>query len=206
MSPLESMWTLITLRPLTLLLLLLLLQPLQLKILHKYVPLSAEEIEQFEDYLEEMRSTGPTLPTPKDVFKRRTIIDPERPLTDSNYCTDEIKMKNVHNRFRCVKEHFFLQISFEELQDICNNLFVSCKNGVKRCHRSRQSIKGVYCNLIEGVVMTDCVYESSYRQGQVLMTCRWQNDIQEVIPAYINDIMEMNDTIKEKHVLHGYFQ
>ena len=54
--------------------------------------------------------------------------------------------------------------------------------------------------------MTDCVYESSYRQGQVLMTCRWQNDIQEVIPAYINDIMEMNDTIKEKHVLHGYFQ
>ncbi|XP_077626441.1 inactive ribonuclease-like protein 9 [Crocuta crocuta] len=198
------MWTLIALRPLSLLLLLL-LQPLQLKILIQYAPMSEEEVEHFEDYLEEMYSTGPTLPPTKDVFKSRTIIYSRRPLTDSNYCTDEIKTKNVHNRFRCVKEHFFLQTSFEELQDICNNLFVSCKNGVKRCHRSKRLIKGVYCNLTRGVVMTDCVYESSYRQGYVLMTCRWQDDIQEIIPAYINDIIETSDVIKEKPVLQGYF-
>uniref|UniRef100_A0A673T052 Inactive ribonuclease-like protein 9 n=1 Tax=Suricata suricatta TaxID=37032 RepID=A0A673T052_SURSU len=175
------MQTPLTLRPFApLLLLLLLLQPLQLKFLHQNGRMSEEKAELFEDYLEELDSTGPTLPPTKDVFKSHTIIDPERPLTDYYYCTDEVKMKNVHNRFHCVKEHFFLLASFEELQEACYNLFVPCKNGVKKCHRSRQSIKGVYCNLISGTRMPNCVYASSYRQGYVLLTCRWQNDIQEM--------------------------
>ncbi|XP_027975246.1 inactive ribonuclease-like protein 9 [Eumetopias jubatus] len=196
--------TLITSRPLALLLLL--LQPLQFKILRVGLDKSEEEIEQFEDYLEELHSSGPAKPLTKEAFQRRTIIDPERPLIDPDYCTDEMKMKNVHDKFRCVREHFFLQIAYEDLQKICKNLFVPCKNGVKKCHRSRQLVEGVYCNLTRGARMSDCEYESSYRKGHVLITCRWQDDIQEIIPAYVNDIMVLHTDVKGNSLFHNEAQ
>ncbi|XP_008681902.1 inactive ribonuclease-like protein 9 [Ursus americanus] len=188
-------------RPLALLLLL--LQPLQFEFLRIHLGKSEEETEEFEDYLEELLKLGPARPLTKDAFRRRTIIDPARPLTDPEYCTAEMKMKNVHDKFRCVREHFFLQVVYEELQKLCKNIFVPCKNGVKKCHRSRQLIEGVYCNLTRGARMSDCEYKSSYRQGYVLITCRWQDDIQEIIPAYVNDIMTLDKHVKDGSIFYS---
>lgn len=100
--------------------------------------------------------------------------------------------KNVHNRFYCKKEHFFLQVAYKELQKACHNIFVACKNGVKKCHRNKKLIEGVYCNLTDGIMMSDCEYKSVYKKGDALVTCRWQNDIQEIIPDNVNDILEIS--------------
>lgn len=172
--------------------LLLLQQPRQLQGTHLFYDYADAKEEEFEDYLEELDSTGPTKPPIKTSFQRHTIISPGGPLTDPSYCDDEIKMKNVHNRFHCVKEHFFILISYKKLQQACYNLFVQCKNGVKKCHRSKQYIEAVYCNLMEGSLMSDCVYTSAYLQGFALITCRWQNDIKEIVPVHVNGIMVIN--------------
>ncbi|CAK7305709.1 Inactive ribonuclease-like protein 9 [Vulpes lagopus] len=189
------MWTLLTMQPLALLLLLM-MQPLQFIILKNFGDFTDEKLEEFEDYLGDIHSPGPAKPPTKDTFLRRIIIDPGRPLTDSAYCTEEIKMKNVHDNFSCVREHFFLQIAYEDLQKTCKNLNVPCKNGVKKCHRSKEVIEGVYCNLTRGAKMTDCEYDSFYRQGYVLITCRWQNNIQEIVPVYVDDIMALDNDVK----------
>ena len=44
--------------------------------------------------------------------------------------------------------------------------------------------------------MTDCEYDSFYRQGYVLITCRWQNNIQEIVPVYVDDIMALDNDVK----------
>ena len=51
--------------------------------------------------------------------------------------------------------------------------------------------------------MSDCEYESSYRQGYVLIICRWQNDIQEIIPAYVNDIMTLDKHVKGGNIFYS---
>ncbi|XP_058396373.1 inactive ribonuclease-like protein 9 [Diceros bicornis minor] len=185
------MRTLITTQLLSLLLLL--LQPPQFQRAFKYYDLSDTEAEEFEDYLEELFATGPTKPPTKEDFQKTVIIQPGRPLSDPEYCNDEMKMKNVHNRLYCRKEHFFLQVAYEKVQKICHNIYVPCKNGVKKCHRSKKLIEGVYCNLTAGVKMSYCEYESFYRQGYALITCRWQNDIQEIIPDHVNDLQVISD-------------
>lgn len=77
----------------TLALLLLLQQPLQFKSWRFQLEESEEDIEWFEGYLVEMHSSGPPRPLTKEAFQRQMIIDPEKPLTDSKYGTDGMKMK-----------------------------------------------------------------------------------------------------------------
>nr|CDG32098.1 TPA: ribonuclease A K1 [Vicugna pacos] len=183
------MWTRIRAQPL--LLLFLLLKPLQFQWIND-PQFPADKLEEFEDYLEYLFGTGPTRPPTKETFKSRVIVDRERPLYDPDYCTEEIKMKNVHKKLLCVKEHFFLQTTYEDMQQICLDMFVPCKNGVKRCHRSKQLVKGVHCVLQSGYRMPECVYESSYTAGNVLLTCEWQNDIDDLFPANVNDIEKIS--------------
>lgn len=187
------MGTLLTMQPLPLLLLLLQPFPFQFVKLRKYLDFSPAEREAFEDYLAELFSTGPTKPPTKELFQKDVIIDYERPLSESNYCREEVKRKNIQNRLHCKKEHFFLGVEYEELQQMCKQRFVACRNGVKRCHRSEKLIEGVYCNLTDGVMMPDCQYQSVYKKGYVLITCRWQDDIRQIIPSHVNDILEIRD-------------
>ncbi|XP_019487898.1 PREDICTED: inactive ribonuclease-like protein 9 [Hipposideros armiger] len=184
------MGTLLTMQPLPLLLLLLQPFPFQFLMLREYLDSSTDWDEEFEDYLAELYSTGPTKPPTKETFQKHVIVDSDRSLSDSWYCYGEIRMKNIQNRLHCKKEHFFLQVKYEELQNLCNQRFVPCKNGVKKCHRSQKVIEGVYCNLTAGTRMPDCEYESFHKKGHVLITCRWQDDIQQIIPVHVNSILE----------------
>uniref|UniRef100_A0A8C3W5E9 Inactive ribonuclease-like protein 9 n=1 Tax=Catagonus wagneri TaxID=51154 RepID=A0A8C3W5E9_9CETA len=180
----ENMWTLINTQPL--LLLFLLLRPLLCR-KTDYSDILDENEEDFEDYLEELFAVGPTKPPTKELFKSRVLISDDRPLTDTYYCTDEIKMKNVHNRLFCVKEHFFLVASYESIREFCFNSFVPCKNNVRKCHRSKKVIEAVRCLLVQGTRMPACEYTSTYKKGFVLLTCQWENEIGDIIPNHVNE-------------------
>ncbi|XP_020954978.1 inactive ribonuclease-like protein 9 isoform X1 [Sus scrofa] len=183
----ENMWTLINTQPL--LLLFLLLRPLLFLKTDDYAISGAKE-EEFYDYMEELYAVGPTKPPTRESFKKRVLVSSDgKPLADKDYCNEEMKMKNVHNRFFCVKEHFFLQASYESIRHICYNLFVPCRNNVRKCHRGREIIKAVHCLLISGITMPTCMYKSTYKEGLVLLTCQWENEIGDIIPNHVNDII-----------------
>ena len=181
-----NMGALINMQPLFLLFLL--LKPLQFVRIND-PSLSDERREELEDYLEDLYATGPTKPPTKEAFKTHVIINSEMPLTDQDYCNQEMKMKRVHNRLYCVKQHFFLQASYNDIQEICHNIFVQCTNGVRKCHRSQQIISGVHCALKSGTMMPFCEYTSSYREGWVLITCQWDDVVGEIIPVSVIDIV-----------------
>nr|Q7YRG9.1 RecName: Full=Inactive ribonuclease-like protein 9; Flags: Precursor [Saimiri boliviensis boliviensis]AAQ01507.1 LOC122650 [Saimiri boliviensis] len=187
------MRTLITTHSLLLFLLLLqLLQPLQFQDMYYedfYFPVSRTE-EDFEDFLVEFQSTGPTRPPTKEKVKRRILVNPGMPLGDSGYCNYQIMRKNVYYKYSCVTEHYFLLMQYDELEKTCYNRFVPCKNGIRKCNRSKKLVEGVYCYLTEASNLPMCQYESFYRRGYVLITCTWQNEIQKLIPYTINDIVE----------------
>ena len=67
-------------------------------------------------------------------------------------------MECVHNRLYCVKEHFFLQASHEDIQLICHNTFVQCSSGIRKCHKSWNVIARVHCVLTSGIMMSFCEY------------------------------------------------
>uniref|UniRef100_A0A2I3GGQ2 Inactive ribonuclease-like protein 9 n=2 Tax=Nomascus leucogenys TaxID=61853 RepID=A0A2I3GGQ2_NOMLE len=191
MSTGKMMRTLITTHPLPLLLLLQqLLQPVQFQEVDTDFDFPEDKKEEFEEYLEQFFSTGPTRPPTKEKVKRRVLIEPGMPLDHIDYCNSEIMRKNVYYKHRCVAEHYFLLMQYDELQNICYNRFVPCKNGIRKCNRSKGLVEGVYCNLTEAFEIPACKYESFYRKGYVLITCAWQNELQKLIPHTINDLVE----------------
>ncbi|XP_053451497.1 inactive ribonuclease-like protein 9 [Nycticebus coucang] len=171
--------------------LLLLLQPLQLQGRNHYFFANENVSTEVLDYFDEISGTGPTRPPTKNKFLQMVLADPDRPLWDRDYCNGEMTFRNVHNRFMCITEHFFLQMLYEELLEICTHPVVPCKNGIQRCRRGNKIIQGVYCTLLEGLRMPECVYQSSYRRGIVLITCRWKNETEQFIPDGINDIVPL---------------
>uniref|UniRef100_A0A8D2CKT7 Inactive ribonuclease-like protein 9 n=1 Tax=Sciurus vulgaris TaxID=55149 RepID=A0A8D2CKT7_SCIVU len=187
--------TLVTKHPLPLLLLLQLLQPLHF--CQRYHGISEQDIDEYEEMREEFFGTGPPRPFTKKKFERFYIIEPGRPFHESNYCRDVIMEKNVHFRLKCVTEHYFVLSNFTQMQKICSSVFVPCKNGVRKCNRSKNIIHGVYCKFTGGTIMPDCNYITYERQGFVLVTCRWQNDIQQLIPNSINDIVSPSSELTE---------
>ena len=172
----ENMGTLINKQ--LLFLLFLLLKPLKFELM---IDGSLTD-KEFEEHLD---GTSPTRAPTKELFKAHVIIDRKRPLRDPTYCSDEMKIKNVHRRLYCVKEHFFLQASYEDIEKICHNTFMSCGEEVGTCYTSHKKIKAVHCVLTSGIKMPDCEYTSSYEKGWVFITCRWQNDIREIIPESV---------------------
>lgn len=188
-----NMGTLLTMQPLLLLLLLLQPFPFQSLKLQKYLRFEPSDNEEFEDYAAELYSTGPTKPPTKELFLKDVIVDYERPLSESTYCYEVFNLRNIRNRSHCKKEHFFLAVEYDKLQEMCRQRFVACRNGVKRCHRSHKIIEGVYCSLTYGVKVPNCYYKSVYKKGYVLITCRWQDDIRQIIPSHVNDILEIHD-------------
>ncbi|KAM5340258.1 inactive ribonuclease-like protein 9 [Glossophaga mutica] len=182
---------LLTTQSLPLLLLLLQLLPLQVLMQGKYFGFPDHLAEEFNDYVDELYSTGPTQPPTKDIFQKHVIIPPLFPLYREYDCSVEMRYRNVHNRFYCRKEHFFLPVTYEELQKTCSSKFVACRNGVRRCHKTKKIIEGLHCKLTSGIRMSGCSYNTIVKKGYALITCRWQDDIGEIIPEYVNDILEI---------------
>ncbi|XP_007949416.1 inactive ribonuclease-like protein 9 [Orycteropus afer afer] len=144
--------------------------------------------EDFEYYFGDFFGTGATIEPSKENFKLRMIVIPERSIFDDSFCSDAIMFKNIHNKFHCVEEHYFLQEPYEEIKKICSYSFTNCKNGIRKCNRSKKVMDGLYCKLETGTRIPDCRYQSFYRRGLALITCKWQNKIGELVPFSVEDI------------------
>nr|XP_040131852.1 inactive ribonuclease-like protein 9 [Ictidomys tridecemlineatus] len=179
--------TLVTKHPVLLLLLVQLLQPLIPD--REYLRVSRENRDEYDEILAGFYGKGPTRSYTKEKFEKFSIIAPGRPLSDSSYCDDIIKERNVQHRLNCMTEHYFVIMEYSEMQTLCYSKYAPCKNGVKKCNRSRRLVDGLYCKLTGEAKLPDCKYESVERRGYVLFTCRWQDDIKKLVPKKINDIM-----------------
>lgn len=160
-----------------------------------------ESNERFEDYRDGVYSTGPTRPPTKESFQKHVAFEYYPSNSWYMHCTAEMKYRNIFGKnLKCRKEHFFLDIAYEELQKTCYNMYEACKNGVRKCHKTKKVIEGVYCELEEGIRMPACIYKTTYKKGYALITCRWQDDIGEIIPDFVNNILEISG--KQKSVSH----
>ncbi|XP_045143676.1 inactive ribonuclease-like protein 9 [Echinops telfairi] len=168
--------------------LLLLLFPVQLD--GEYIPRTPFQLdEEFVDILEEFYGTGATSEPTKERFEEKSMIEPlDRFIYLKGYCDYEIKYKKVHKKLGCVKEHYFLQEKYEDIRQMCYYSFVRCKNGIRKCHRSKKFMFAVYCKLISGTRLPECYYEGISMRGLALITCKWQNEIGELIPFSIDSI------------------
>ncbi|XP_004584945.3 inactive ribonuclease-like protein 9 [Ochotona princeps] len=180
---------LISIHPLSLLLLQL-AQPSQPEERSHY-HVEPDEMYNYDEAVEEFFGNGPTRPPIREKFIRTFLIGSERPLYDSLFCTDSILLKNVHHKSRCMAEHYFILMPYNEVKKICYTRFVECKDGIKKCNRSRVPIEGVYCKLTEGTNMPECQYDSFYKKGLAVIICKWANAFEELIPVTVNDIKEL---------------
>ncbi|XP_021059892.1 inactive ribonuclease-like protein 9 [Mus pahari] len=169
-------------QPLPLLLLLLLLPP---KLQGNYWDYREYELDpEFYDLLREYESTGPTKPpTVKRIIEMITVGD--QPLHEDNYCNTELKIKQIHYKGRCYKEHYIAGVPYGELTKACHGKRVKCKNGVKFCRRSMHLIEGVRCVLEEGQRMSNCTYKTILMTGYPVVTCQWDEEIKDFIPNHI---------------------
>ncbi|XP_050999318.1 inactive ribonuclease-like protein 9 [Acomys russatus] len=171
-------------------LLLLLLLPLPPKLQGDYWDFNEYEVDpELRDYLRELESTGPTRPPSRERIVERIIADTERPLGDEEYCNYEMKFKQIHYKLLCYPEHYFLAATVSQLQNACRGKRVPCKNGALFCRRSMSVLDGVRCVLESGEKIAQCTYKSIFTRGYAVITCHWDDDIEEFIPDSVLDIL-----------------
>ncbi|CAH6778991.1 inactive ribonuclease-like protein 9 [Phodopus roborovskii] len=182
------MTSLVTKYPWPLPLLLLLLLPLKLQ--GDYWDYSEYELNpELRDYLRELYSTGPTKPPTKERIREKIIAEPERPFNGDDYCDNELKLKNIHNKLLCYPEHYFVSVPYEVLKNACHSRQVKCMNGTGFCRRSMNLMNGVQCTLVSGKRMPHCSYRSIFMTGYAVVTCQWDDDSKDFIPNNILEIL-----------------
>lgn len=150
-----------------------------------------DEMYNYDEAVREFFGSGPTKPPVREKFINDFLIGSERPLYDSLFCTDTILLKSVHHKSRCMAEHYFIVMPYNEVEKICYTRFAECKDGIKKCNRGRELIEGVYCKLTKGTKMPECQYDSFYKKGLAVITCKWANIFEELIPVTVNEIKEL---------------
>lgn len=169
--------------------LLLLLPPPTLMLHENYWDYREYELDpELRDFLREYESTGPTKPpTVKRIIEKMIVGD--RPLDTNEYCSYELKTKQVHYKGRCYPEHYIVGVSFGELTKACSGEKVQCKNSRKICRRSMYLVEGVHCVLESGERMANCSYKTVFMTGYPVVTCQWDEDLQIFIPNHIYDMV-----------------
>ncbi|XP_075388351.1 inactive ribonuclease-like protein 9 [Tenrec ecaudatus] len=148
--------------------------------------------EDFIDILEDFYGTGATSEPTKERFEEKSMVTPlDKFIVPTGYCDYEIKYKNVHQKkLGCVNEHYFFQEKYEDIKQMCHYSFVRCKNGIRKCHRSKKLMHVMYCKLIRGIRLPECYYQDFGMFGLAFITCKWQDDIGELIPFSIDGVLE----------------
>ncbi|XP_034354591.1 ribonuclease pancreatic-like [Arvicanthis niloticus] len=103
-------------------------------------------------------------------FKRQHM-DPEGSSSSSpTYCNQMMKSREM-TKGTCKPVNTFVHESLEDVQAVCSQENVTCKNGRSNCYKSRATIQITDCRLKGNSKYPNCDYKTSRVQKHIIVAC-----------------------------------
>lgn len=101
---------------------------------------------------------------------RRQHMDSDNSRSDPNYCNQMMRSRGMTKEF-CKPVNTFIHESAVDVQAVCLQGNVTCKNGQPNCHRSSSSMNVTDCRLTSGSKHPECVYQTSQKKRHIIVAC-----------------------------------
>nr|AHI58743.1 pancreatic ribonuclease [Enhydra lutris] len=97
-------------------------------------------------------------------------MDPDTSTVTSSYCNEMMKHRNRTVGF-CKPVITFIHQPLPDVQVICFQGNVRCKNGQSNCHQSSSKMRITDCRLKKGSKYPKCDYKTQQLQKSIIVAC-----------------------------------
>lgn len=86
------------------------------------------------------------------------------------YCNEMMRRRNM-TKGHCKPVNTFVQESLVDVQAVCTQENVTCKNGQTNCYQSRSNMHIIDCRLTRGSKYPNCAYQTSQKERHIVVAC-----------------------------------
>nr|Q9WTT5.1 RecName: Full=Ribonuclease pancreatic; AltName: Full=RNase 1; AltName: Full=RNase A; Flags: Precursor [Acomys cahirinus]CAB41464.1 pancreatic ribonuclease [Acomys cahirinus] len=108
--------------------------------------------------------------TPAMKFERQHMDSAGSSSSSPTYCNQMMKRREM-TKGSCKRVNTFVHEPLADVQAVCSQKNVTCKNGKKNCYKSRSALTITDCRLKGNSKYPDCDYQTSHQQKHIIVAC-----------------------------------
>ncbi|XP_004644055.1 ribonuclease pancreatic-like [Octodon degus] len=103
-------------------------------------------------------------------FRRQHVDSGSSRSSNSNYCNEMMKSRKM-TQGRCKPVNTFVHEPLAEMQAVCFQKNVPCKNGQPNCYQSSSNMHITDCRLTGSSKYPDCSYRTHQEEKSIIVAC-----------------------------------
>ncbi|XP_037358855.1 ribonuclease pancreatic-like [Talpa occidentalis] len=103
-------------------------------------------------------------------FQRQHMDPGNFPESNPTYCNLMMRRRNL-TQGRCKPVNTFVHESLVDVQAVCLERNITCKNGQPNCHQSHSSMRLTDCRLTGGSKYPNCAYRTTQKERYIIVAC-----------------------------------
>nr|XP_023493848.1 ribonuclease pancreatic isoform X2 [Equus caballus] len=108
--------------------------------------------------------------SPAMKFERQHMDSGSTSSSNSTYCNQMMKRRNMTQGW-CKPVNTFVHEPLADVQAICLQKNITCKNGQSNCYQSSSSMHITDCRLTSGSKYPNCAYRTSQKERHIIVAC-----------------------------------
>uniref|UniRef100_A0A673TRP8 Ribonuclease A family member 1, pancreatic n=1 Tax=Suricata suricatta TaxID=37032 RepID=A0A673TRP8_SURSU len=101
---------------------------------------------------------------------QRQHMDSDTTSSSPNYCNEMMKRRNMTDGW-CKPVNTFVHEPLADVQAVCLQGNVTCKNGQPNCHQSVSKMNITDCRLKRGSKYPRCTYQTAQKEKYIIVAC-----------------------------------
>ncbi|XP_050652558.1 ribonuclease pancreatic isoform X1 [Macaca thibetana thibetana] len=119
-------------------------------------------------------------------FQRQHMDSGSSPSSNSTYCNQMMKRRSMTHG-RCKPVNTFVHEPLVDVQNVCFQEKVTCKNGQTNCFKSKSSMHITDCRLTNGSRYPNCAYRTSPKERHIIVACEGSPHVPVHFDASVED-------------------
>lgn len=103
-------------------------------------------------------------------FERQHMDSSTSSASSSNYCNQMMKSRNL-TKDRCKPVNTFVHESLADVQAVCSQKNVACKNGQTNCYQSYSTMSITDCRETGSSKYPNCAYKTTQVEKHIIVAC-----------------------------------
>nr|ACT98223.1 pancreatic ribonuclease [Colobus angolensis] len=120
-----------------------------------------------------------------EKFQRQHMDSGSSPSSSSTYCNQMMKRRNMTQGW-CKPLNTFVHEPLVDVQNVCFQEKVTCKNGQTNCFKSNSRMHITECRLTDGSKYPNCAYRTSSMERHIIVACEGS----PYVPVHFDDSVE----------------
>ncbi|NP_001161127.1 ribonuclease pancreatic isoform X1 [Sus scrofa] len=108
--------------------------------------------------------------SPAKKFQRQHMDPDSSSSNSSNYCNLMMSRRNM-TQGRCKPVNTFVHESLADVQAVCSQINVNCKNGQTNCYQSNSTMHITDCRQTGSSKYPNCAYKASQQEKHIIVAC-----------------------------------